>query len=119
MTGNPYNPALPHPFPEGGTIPRHFYKTVAASGTPEALGTGQVLLKSIMFVGQKSAGVDNVGDVFIQTRNATGVFADVYTLSPSQFLEWKLMPGESIRAIDFYIRVGTNGDGVKVLFHER
>jgi hypothetical protein len=117
-----YDPDLRHPVPAGGTVPRHFYKTVASNATPEVLGENIVLMTSIIFEGIKALSTNNTGNVTIQTRkNIAGVwtFTDVLVLAPGDIVEWKMQDDESIRASDFYVKVATNNDGVRVQYHQR
>lgn len=87
-----------------------FLKTVAATGTPEQMGTGTRKGRQFVVTGYKDAArTENVGDVWIQTvstNNVTGI---------------KITPGGTfvfsavgLDDSDFWIDVETAGDGVYV-----
>ena len=92
-------------------------KTVAATGTPEVLGTDSVLFHSITFQGMKSARTLNAGNVYIQpasTDDSAG-----FRLEPGSSITFEAGEEDNYFAADqFYIDVDQAGDGV-VALHSR
>lgn len=92
------------------TIITPFTKTVAATGTPEALGADTVEFTTITFVGKKAARTSNTSTVYVQfvsSNDAPGIpitSGDVKTVNAPT--------GKVFNASQFYIDVETNGDGV-------
>ena len=97
-------------------------KTVAATGTPEAIGDATLRFHSMYITAAKGPAYDsdpgtyaNTGNVYIQLKDAlTGTFGDAREMAPGN--EWSygvnpdlygIMNGTQVR-----IRVATNGDGV-------
>lgn len=83
-------------------------KTVAATGTPEAIGTG--LVESIVIKVLKGRTTANTGNVFIgfSATNDT----QLYTLAPGEELALAAPDGKKLDLSGIYIDVATNGDGV-------
>lgn len=94
--------------------PRLLVKTVAASGTPEALGTTQ-RMAGITFFANKAVGTANTGNVTIMVDGA-----DAWIMQPDTVYTWPSPPYEAgyYLASDFTIKVATNGDGVVVVYSE-
>lgn len=93
--------------------PRLLVKTVAASATPEALGSSLTRMNGMTFFGQKAAGTDNTGNVTIQMDGQ-----DAMILTPGAAHTWPMptWEGAYYLASDFTIKVATNGDGVVVVY---
>ena len=92
---------------------RYLLKTVAASGTPEALGTSAIKFSDIKFVGENAFGVPNTGNVFLQVQDAAGTWTDTRTIAPGDTVSYVSPNRTCYRASEFRIRVATNGDGVR------
>lgn len=87
-----------------------FVKTVAASGTPEALGSG--LVESVAIRPNKARGTANTGNVYIQSA-ATNDLAGGWELTPTASPIVITAPaGKKIDLASIFIDVATNGDGV-------
>jgi len=101
--------------------PRVLSKTVAASGTPEALGASTVRMSGMEFIAEKAVGTANTGSVTIQVIDtSTGVLTDAKVLAASDVWSWPMPTWEAgyYRASDFTIKVATNGDGVRVIYSD-
>ena len=99
--------------------PRVIVKTVAASGTPEALGTSQ-RLAGLTFFGAKAVGTNNTGNVTLQVEDSSGTLSDAWVMMPGDVFTWPAPPYEAgyYLASDFTIKVATNGDGVVAVYSE-
>ena len=100
--------------------PLHFIKTVADSGTPEALGASSVRLSSIQFIAEKAFGVANAGNITTQIPGTDGEFTDSKVITPGLTYTWLIPSSDNsgsafYKASDFKIKVATNGDGVRVI----
>lgn len=96
------------------SIPKHFFKTVASSATPEVLGVSTVEMQSLQFRGEKSFGVNNTGNVTVQVKDLAGNFVDALLILPGDIVNYPAPPGGYYTAADFFIKVATNADGVHV-----
>ena len=85
-------------------------KTVSATGTPEALGSGSVRGHSFTFVGMKAARTDNVGKIYIQP--ASGHDTAGIPLNPAD------SDDDYFTDAQFYIDVENAGDGV-IAFYDK
>jgi hypothetical protein len=94
--------------------PRLIVKTIADSGTPEALGTNQ-RMQGLTFFANKAVGTPNVGTVTIQVDGV-----DAWIMESGSVYTWPSPPYEAgyYFASDFTIKVATNGDGVVVVYSE-
>jgi len=92
-------------------------KTVSATGTPEALGSGAVRAHSITFFAMKAARTDNTGRVYIQV--ASGNDTAGAPLDPGDSVTFTAN-GEDEYFSDnqFYIDVETAGDGVVAIYNK-
>ena len=92
-------------------------KTVSATGTPEALGTGSVRGHSFTFVGMKAARTDNVGKIYIQpgsSNDSAGI-----PLSPGDSITFTADSDDDyFTDAQFYIDVENAGDGV-IAFYDK
>ena len=92
-------------------------KTVSATGTPEALGSGAVRAHSITFVGMKAARTENPGKVYIQP--ASGNDTAGLPLDPGDNVTFTAdSPDDYFTDAQFYIDVETAGDGV-IAFYDK
>ena len=97
-------------------------KTVAATGTPEVLGTAFQRFKGIVFYGGKgTAGTANTSTAYIQLRalsadGTPGDWVDAMPV-PSAGYSAGITVSDAIvssvyNASQIRVRIGTNGDGV-------
>lgn len=85
-------------------------KTVAASGTPEALGSG--LVESVAIRPNKARGTANTGNVYVGF-GATNDTQQLWELTPTASpITLSAPAGKKIDLSTIYIDVVTNGDGV-------
>lgn len=84
------------------------YKTVTASGVPEAVGSG--LVESVLFTARKNRTTANTGDVFIGFSPTNDT--QLRQLSPGESVSYTAPEGKKINLAGIYIDVATNGDGV-------
>jgi hypothetical protein len=90
-------------------------KTVAATGTPEALGTSATRFHSVAFQGLKAARTDNTGTVWIQPNSGDGTAA--MKLEPGDVVGFTADAADDYFTADqFYIDVETAADGVVALY---
>ena len=94
--------------------PRVLIKTVAASGTPEALGASQ-RMQGLTFFAYKAAATVNTGAITIQIDGV-----DAWVMEAGSVYNWPSPPYEAgyYLASDFTIKVATNGDGVVAVYSE-
>ena len=94
--------------------PNVISKTVADPNTPEPLSqSADIFMAGIRFIAEKALGVENVGEVIIQCRGVDGLL-----LQPGGSEVWVAPTFEAgyYTPDDFYIKVATAGDGVRVLY---
>ena len=90
-------------------------KTVAATGTPEALGTSATRAHSITFLGLKAARTDNAGKVWISPNSGNDTAA--IPLDPGDTVTFTANSSDDYFTADqFFIDVQTAADGVVALF---
>lgn len=85
-------------------------KTVAATGTPEALAATSMLVDSVVLDARKARGTLNTSTCFIGFTNVND--AQLYPLAPGERLSLSAPPGKRIDLAGIYVDVGTNGDGI-------
>ena len=92
-------------------------KTVSATGTPEALGSGSVRGHSFTFVGMKAARTDNVRKIYIQP--ASGNDTAGIPLNPGDTITFTADSDDDyFTDAQFYIDVENAGDGV-IAFYDK
>ena len=92
-------------------------KTVSATGTPEALGSGSVRGHSFTFVGMKAARTDNAGKIYIQP--ASGNDTAGIPLSPGDSITFTADSDDDyFTDAQFYIDVENAGDGC-IAFYDK
>lgn len=98
-------------------------KTVAASGTPEALSSSDIYVRKVRI----AAASDNTGLVFVGTSASNATAANGITLSKGsatvsgtvlEFGDMSNSAGPRINLKDVYVGVATNGDQVNVFYVE-
>ena len=90
-------------------------KTVSATGTPEALGSGAVRAHSITFVGMKAARTDNVGTVYIQPLSGNDTAGT--PLAPGDNITFTAdSPDDYFTDAQFFIDVLNAGDGATAFY---
>jgi hypothetical protein len=96
------------------TTPAQFIKTVAATGTPEAIAPDGTYFQSATLIGLKAARTNNVGNVFIGIGAPNDT--QIITLTPGEIKGIKAPPGQKFDFNDFYVDVLNAGDGVAVVY---
>ena len=92
-------------------------KTVSATGTPEALGSGAVRGHSFTFVGMKAARTNNAGTVYIQPGSGNDTAG--IPLSPGGTITFTAdSPDDYFTDAQFYIDVENAGDGC-IAFYDK
>ena len=92
-------------------------KTVSATGTPEALGSGSVRAHSITFFGMKAARTDNAGRVYIQV--ASGNDTAGAPLDPGDSVTFTANGADEYYTdAQFFIDVENAGDGVVAIYNK-
>lgn len=96
------------------TTPIQITKTVAASGTPEALAASGTYFRKATILAQKAARSANTGTVYlgIGSTNDTQPIG----LSPGDVWSIEAPQGEKYDLNDWYLDVATNGDGVVIIY---
>jgi len=90
-------------------------KTVAATATPEALGSGAVRAHSVTFIGLKAARTNNVGKVWISPNSGNDTAA--IPLEPGDDVTFSASAEDGyFTDAQFYIDVETAGDGCVALY---
>ena len=90
-------------------------KTVAATGTPEALGTSATRAHSFTFLGLKAARTDNAGKVWVSPNSGNDTAA--IPINPGDEVTFAANSSDDYFTADqFYIDVETAGDGVVALY---
>jgi hypothetical protein len=89
-------------------------KTVAASGTPEAVSATQVLVRSALFIGRNAARTNNTGNVYIGWQSADDT--QLLEVTPGAEVRVTAPDGEAFDLGATYVDVITNDDGVVVIY---
>jgi hypothetical protein len=89
---------------------RQGFKTVAATGTPEAMVSTSTLVSSVVIQGYKAQGTMNTGNVYIGGLVTDAV--DPIAIVPGGSLTIDAPPGKYIDLASLYIDVATAADGV-------
>lgn len=89
-------------------------KTVAASGTPEAVTASPTLFREATFYGRKAAQTDNATRVWIGFVVTDG--AQPIALDPGGEVVISAPQGQMYNLADFYVDVVTGTDGVVVVY---
>jgi len=90
-------------------------KTVSATGTPEALGSGGVRAHSVTFLGLKAARTNNAGKVWISPNSGNDTAA--VPLDPGDEVTFTSSAEDKyFTDAQFYIDVETAGDGCVAIY---
>ena len=90
-------------------------KTVAATGTPEALGSGAVRAHSVTFLGLKAARTGNAGKVWVSPNSGNDTAA--VPLDPGDSITFTATAEDDyFTDSQFYIDVETAGDGCVAIY---
>ena len=95
------------------TTPTRIIKTIAATGTPEALAAAGTVFRYATLQGKKAARTNNVGDVWIDITSGDGTQSTKIT--PGQSITIQMPPGEKGDLNDWYCDVENAGDGVIIV----
>ena len=96
------------------TKPTQIIKTVAATGTPEALAAKGTFFRDATLIGVKAARTNNAGVVYlgISTTDNTQFF----DIQPGEMVGIQALPGEKYDLNDWYLDVLNAGDGVAIIY---
>jgi|TARA_R110002110_G_scaffold393428_1_gene607167 hypothetical protein len=90
-------------------------KTVSATGTPEALGSGGVRAHSVTFLGLKAARTNNAGKVWISPNSGNDTAA--VPLDPGDEVTFTSSAEDNyFTDAQFFIDVETAGDGCVAIY---
>ena len=97
-------------------IPQQIVKTVAASGTPEAItATSPTYFRHAMFTGHNDeARTANTGNVWLGVTS--GNSTQPIRIVPNQTITLEAPLGLMFDLSSWYLDVATNGDGVVVIY---
>ena len=96
-------------------IPQQIIKTVADSGTPEAItSTSPTYFVYAIFIGRKAARTANTGNIWLGITS--GDNTQPIRLVPGQEKTIEAPPSKQFNLSDWYVDVETNGDGVIVIY---
>lgn len=89
-------------------------KTVASSGTPEALAATATYFRKATIIAKKAGRTPNGGIVYlgVTSTNDTQPFA----LAIDQVIQINAVAGTALNLANFYLDVATNGDGVIIWY---
>ena len=96
------------------TVPARFVKTVAATGTPEALAADGTFFRTAIFRGNKATRTPNVTVAYLGVT-ATDDEQSII-LSPGEEVTITAPPGQKYDLNDWYLDVTTAADGVVVVY---
>ena len=85
-----------------------FYKLVAVSGVPEALGLASVKFRTVTFWGCKAAKVLNNNTVYVRFTGSTGWMI----IAPGNFHTVTAVDSRPLTAAMFEVDITDGGDGV-------
>lgn len=103
-------PAIP------GVAAQQLIKTVAATGTPEAISATPLRVRYATIIGRKAAQTDNTGVVRVGPVSGNGNQAfDIQPGLPSAALD-SILAGGMVDLSQWYIDVANAGDGVLVIY---
>lgn len=90
-------------------------KTVAATGTPEAVSATAIWVKKATFLGKKAFRTDNTSTCFLGTSSTND--EQPFQLPAGGEVAISAAEGCEFNLADWYIDVGTNADGVVCIYH--
>lgn len=94
--------------------PTEIIKTVAATGTPEQLTSTETYARSMTVWGKKAAQTNNTSVCYIGRASGNGTQSIEIPIGEPVVI--KGPEGTKFDLSDWYIDVGTNGDGVVVWY---
>ena len=89
-------------------VPLDLNKTVTATGTPEALADSEILFQSLTITGNKAAQDPNSSTAYL----GSSISQDI-PIAPGENIIVNAPEGKRMDLQNWYLRVGTNGDGVR------
>ena len=96
------------------TTPTQITKTVAATGTPEALAPNGTYFRMAKLSGKKAARTDNAGIVYLGIGGTDNT--QPFPINPGEEIEIKVPPGEKFDLNDWYCDVLNAGDGLTIIY---
>lgn len=92
----------------------HFVKTVADTGTPEAITSTNLKCSSVTLLGIKAARTANAGTVYVGWTSAND--SQFFPITASGEIVINAGDGRTINLAEIYVDVLNNGDGVGVYY---
>lgn len=96
------------------STPTTLIKTVAASGTPEAIAASSTIVSKLILIGKKAARTNNTGIVYFGFTSTNDEQA--HEIAAGAVVEFSPPNGQVYDLSDIYIDVATNGDGVVAIY---
>lgn len=88
--------------------PQDITETVDLTGTPEALATSKTLFQSATLVGNKAARTANTSTAYLGSATNQDI-----PIAPGEVVTLVAPEGKQMNLAKWYLRVGTNSDGVR------
>ena len=83
-------------------------KTVTSTATPEALAGSRTLFQSVTISGNKAAQTANTSTAYLGSATSQDI-----PIAPGEIIQIIAPEGKQLDLADFFLDVGTNGDGVR------
>lgn len=96
------------------TTPTQITKTVAASGTPEALAAAGSFFSRAILIGKKAARTNNTGIVYLGIGSTNDTQA--WEIAAGAVLTLEAPMGQRWDLNDWCLDVATNGDGLVIIY---
>ena len=88
--------------------PLDITETVAATGVPEPLAASKTLFQSATLVGNNAARTANTSTAYLGSVSVQDI-----PIAPGEAVNLVAPEGKKMDLAKWYLRVGTNGDGVR------
>ena len=92
-------------------VPTDIEETIAATGTPEALASSETLFQSATLVGNSADRTANTSTAYLGSSTNQEI-----PIGPGQVFNLVAPEGKRLNLADWFLRVGTNGDGVRGVY---
>lgn len=99
------------------TQPAGFVKTVASTGTPEAVSSTNLFVRTVTFTGIKAARTANAGTVYVGFTSTND--EQFMSIASNGQLVMTAPEDRVINLKNIYIDVANNGDGVGVAYMQK
>lgn len=94
--------------------PTEFVKTVASTGTPEALSSTAIYCTKVVIQGQSAVQTANTSTAYLGWTSTDG--AQAFKVASDAVYVFVAAPGTKYNLANWYLDVGTNSDGVVVIY---